>query len=981
MNAAPIAIRAAFSYCVQQVRRYDYHHYLSLLHLPPAMRRAAFAFRAFNIEISRAMDLTSEPRVGLMRLLWWQEAVDKVFAKKLVEQPVARALSSVISEHKISKQWLKRSIEARINDANREDNSIPKCTSDLEKYAEDTQSTILYMTLQAGGIQSTAADHAASHIGKASGLLLLLKSLPYHFGRTGKIPYIPADVAEKYGLLTTINGRSEIVIEFGEQISEAVFDVASVAGAHLQKARGLASTVPQEAFPVLLPAVSAQVLLDSLQRSHFNVFDSSLARGVLGISPLRYQLKLKWYAWRRHDGIRAIERRTDRRKCTADRAGLGNPRTPLLPPPRPRSSEISKPNFCTTTNIACIVPYADDAISASSKLLEINPEIYTAWNYRKRAFEQRLQESTDQELIKSLVEAELRVVEAALRRNPKSYGAWYHRKWVLNRGVVEVDFDREFRLIDQLLKADPRNFHGWNYRRFVAKLKVVPEVEELKFTMDMIDTNFSNYSAWHNRSALLSCMLSTKVLGFDERAKILAEEYELVRQALFTDPSDQSGWFYHLWLLDQTVSPDEVLLVSTWPPHGSDWVLSIAENPACYKLSQLSSLSNYFLQSGKLPIVLYFNQSVKGVKSSSISVNSTFLKNEDLVWTPVPPTKSEEALCWVTYLHFQNIQQCDSKTKAYSIEVDLDHSQNIISSSGLHHCHPLNLRFHLTLSSASVRHSGGELVDDLFIWNCDGGDSAEESNIIMPFDQLNISGHPVPEFCRWKLETINKEKNLFTEISEENCKFVKLTLARLLVARDAMLSSTTPVTERLIHLRDALELFEDLIKLDPKHARYYEDQRSLVLMNQIQFPLIRVLNVIPNSSGCLLGLETLQLLTCLNLGHNKFNSFTAFGPLKFLGSLRVLDISFNEIGSHSADTTRYLFSSPLSHSLELDKKFTLDFCNAKIKASEHWEAIILFKDLNLKQLDIKGNIVADENFRDLLVKLLPTIRWLDGERL
>ncbi|XP_020685838.1 NADH dehydrogenase (ubiquinone) complex I, assembly factor 6 isoform X1 [Dendrobium catenatum] len=302
MNAVPTSgnsIRAAFSYCAQQVRSYDYHHYLCLLLLPTSMRKAAFAFRAFNVEIARAMDVTSDPSVGLMRLLWWQEAIDKIFAKKLIEQPVARALSAVISEHKISKQWLKRSVEARINDANKDESYIPASIADLEKYAEDTVSTILYLTLQAGGIQSTAADHAASHIGKANGLLLLLKSLPYHAGRTGRIPYIPAQVAEKHGLLVTENGRSEIRMDYlNEQLSDAVFEVASVALAHLRKAQELASTVPAGAVPVLLPAVAAQVLFDSLDRSHFDVFDPRLGRGVLGVSPLWYQLKLKWHSWR-----------------------------------------------------------------------------------------------------------------------------------------------------------------------------------------------------------------------------------------------------------------------------------------------------------------------------------------------------------------------------------------------------------------------------------------------------------------------------------------------------------------------------------------------------------------------------------------------------------------------------------------------------------------------------------------------------------
>ncbi|KAG1359302.1 NADH dehydrogenase (ubiquinone) complex I, assembly factor 6 [Cocos nucifera] len=262
------------------------------------MRKAAFALRAFNVEIARAMDVSSNPKIGLMRLFWWQEAIDKIFTNKLIEHPAAQALSSVISGQKISKHWLKRSVQARINDASREEHTIPETIGDLEGYAEDTVSTILYATLQAGGIRSTAADHAASHVGKASGLLLLLKSLPHHASHHGRIPYIPADVAARHGLLVTGNGWSDIRMESGEGLSDAVFEVASIANIHLQKARELAKTVPAEAVPVLLPAVPAQVLLDSLKRRQFNVFDSRISRGVLGISPLWYQLKLKWHAWR-----------------------------------------------------------------------------------------------------------------------------------------------------------------------------------------------------------------------------------------------------------------------------------------------------------------------------------------------------------------------------------------------------------------------------------------------------------------------------------------------------------------------------------------------------------------------------------------------------------------------------------------------------------------------------------------------------------
>lgn len=293
-------MRSAFSYCVQQVRNYDYHHYLCLLELPPQMRKAAFALRAFNVETARAMDVASDPKIGLMRLLWWQEAIDKLYTKKTVNHPAAQALSWAISEHSISKPWLKRSVEARIQDAQREADDIPESVEELEKYAEDTVSTLLYNTLQAGGISSTAADHAASHIGKASGLVLLLKSLPYHCTRNRHHNYIPVELAEKHGLFVKHGGRSEILLDNDsrEGLCNVVFEIASVANVHILKARELAGKVPAEAKPVLLHSVPVQVLLDSLSKVHFDVFDPRMQRGVLGVPPLWFQVRLKWYSWR-----------------------------------------------------------------------------------------------------------------------------------------------------------------------------------------------------------------------------------------------------------------------------------------------------------------------------------------------------------------------------------------------------------------------------------------------------------------------------------------------------------------------------------------------------------------------------------------------------------------------------------------------------------------------------------------------------------
>ena len=58
------------------------------------------------------------------------------------------------------------------------------------------------------------------------------------------------------------------------------------------------------------------------------------------------------------------------------------------------------------------------------------------------------------------------MTERALRRNPKSYGAWHHRKWALReQGPARAELGRELQLCAQLLAADERNFHCWNFRR------------------------------------------------------------------------------------------------------------------------------------------------------------------------------------------------------------------------------------------------------------------------------------------------------------------------------------------------------------------------------------------------------------------------------------------------------------------------------------------------------------------------------------
>ena len=71
---------------------------------------------------------------------------------------------------------------------------------------------------------------------------------------------------------------------------------------------------------------------------------------------------------------------------------------------------------------------------------------------------------------------------------------------------------------------------------------------ELAMAIGLIEDNFSNYSAWHHRSIFLPKAFSKASDIGAFHAQIL-DEFEKVKAAFYTEPEDQSAWFYHRWLV------------------------------------------------------------------------------------------------------------------------------------------------------------------------------------------------------------------------------------------------------------------------------------------------------------------------------------------------------------------------------------------------------------------------------------------------
>jgi hypothetical protein len=131
-------------------------------------------------------------------------------------------------------------------------------------------------------------------------------------------------------------------------------------------------------------------------------------------------------------------------------------------------------------------------------------------------------------------------------------GAWYHRLWIVNH--FHINFDEELALCKEFLKADQRNFHCWNYRRALHQRSGTTYESEMAYSTEKIYENFSNYSAFHHRSAYLPTLIDDSVKsGSSSLEEIIEAELSLVENAIFTEPDDQSAWWYQQYLCTFTM--------------------------------------------------------------------------------------------------------------------------------------------------------------------------------------------------------------------------------------------------------------------------------------------------------------------------------------------------------------------------------------------------------------------------------------------
>lgn len=286
VDAATTVMTPSLSPLGAALRRSDRDRYQTALFASAERRESLFALYAFNREIARIRESVREPIMGAIRLQWWRDALDEIYAgARPRRHEVVEPLAAAIAAHRLSAAHFTALLDARAVDMAEEP---PASMAALEAYAAGSSGSLILLALEILGIEGVAARAAGSAVGTAYALAGLLVAAPFH-ARQHRV-YLPQASIAQHGLDLA---RSLLALKPSPALAAAARDVAVQASRHLDAARAHRAAIPRAALPALLPAVLAERRLKALARVDYDVMDPRLAR-----EDTLQSLRLAWTALR-----------------------------------------------------------------------------------------------------------------------------------------------------------------------------------------------------------------------------------------------------------------------------------------------------------------------------------------------------------------------------------------------------------------------------------------------------------------------------------------------------------------------------------------------------------------------------------------------------------------------------------------------------------------------------------------------------------
>lgn len=235
-------------------RAHDPDRFLCGLFAPAARRDAYCALLAYNHELARAREAARTPLIVLMRLQWWQDAVEDAAAGKPPRQhEVAGPLHAAITGGLLDPESLIALAAAREIEA--EEAGMPSEAA-FAAYLRGTAGGLALAAARLFGMEGPGLA-AVQEAGAAYGLAGVLRSLPA-LALQGRC-LLPEEILARHGLTAA-------ALIAAPQAAPVRAGVAAIAAAGLQRVRALRPATPRLALAAVLPLVLARRDLRRLAR-------------------------------------------------------------------------------------------------------------------------------------------------------------------------------------------------------------------------------------------------------------------------------------------------------------------------------------------------------------------------------------------------------------------------------------------------------------------------------------------------------------------------------------------------------------------------------------------------------------------------------------------------------------------------------------------------------------------------------------------
>ncbi len=284
------------SYCAEQVRLGDNDRFLICLFAPERERLALFALHAFNLELARVPWRVTDSLVGLLRLQWWRESIERLYATDHapgrmqgtastsggpLPHAVLDALAPAIRGFALSRHHFHALIDAREHDLA---DAPPADMAALQAHAEATAAPLMQLVMEVLGARDAAAHAVARRLGIGWTLTSGLRSVPRHLPH-GRV-MLPTDALRRHG------GPPASLRQWPQSpaVSAAAAEVAAAAATHFDAAHRSRAALPEPARSWLLLSRLGRLYLAHLRKHGHRLFTPALQR-----PPAARHISLLWH--------------------------------------------------------------------------------------------------------------------------------------------------------------------------------------------------------------------------------------------------------------------------------------------------------------------------------------------------------------------------------------------------------------------------------------------------------------------------------------------------------------------------------------------------------------------------------------------------------------------------------------------------------------------------------------------------------------